>query len=70
MHHIAFSPHALHHLISSHIYVYAIDHAESEPEELQEQVQAEDTNTDSDQGKHRCIQTPTLDSCFILVIFL
>jgi hypothetical protein len=55
MDHIAFSPHALHHLISSHIYVYAIDHAESEPEELQEQVQAEDTNTDSDQGKHRCI---------------
>jgi hypothetical protein len=30
MHHVAFAPHALHILISIHIYTYAIDHVEPE----------------------------------------
>jgi hypothetical protein len=50
-----FAPHALHLLISAHVYAYAIDHVESELAKLPEQAHAEDNNTDPDQGKPWCI---------------
>jgi hypothetical protein len=39
----------------SHTYAFAIDPAEQESEELQEQALVEDTNLEPEQGKHRCI---------------
>jgi hypothetical protein len=38
MHHMVFALHALHLLISTHIYAYVIDHVDSELEELSEHV--------------------------------
>jgi thymidylate synthase len=53
----ALAHHALHHLISAHVYAYVIDHVELELEEPSEQAQAEDTNPEFSQGKTRCITT-------------
>jgi hypothetical protein len=38
MHHIAFAPHALHILISTHVCAYAIDHVEPKSGIKKEQV--------------------------------
>jgi hypothetical protein len=42
-------------LFSSHTYAYTLDRDEPELKEPLEQVQAEDTNTDPEQGKPWCI---------------
>jgi hypothetical protein len=46
-------------------FAYTVDPAESEFEETLEPVQAEGANPEPEQGKHRCIQTHFLDSCFV-----
>jgi hypothetical protein len=52
MHYIVFAPHALHLSILSHTHAGVIGHEE---QELEEQVQAEDTNPEREQGKPQCI---------------
>ena len=55
---------------SGPLFAYTVDPAEPEFEEIPEQVQADDTNPEPEQGKHWCIQTPFIDSCFIWVVYL
>jgi hypothetical protein len=52
LHCIALTPPALYLLISAHICAYMQDREEHE---LEEQAQAENTSTDPEQGKPRCI---------------
>jgi hypothetical protein len=55
MHHIALYTPCIALLVVSHTCAFAIDHAEQDPEELQELAQAEDTNPEQEQGKPWCI---------------
>jgi hypothetical protein len=55
MHHIAFHIMFCTMMALSHTYAFAIDPAEQEPELLQEQAPAEETNLKPVQGKPRCI---------------
>jgi hypothetical protein len=66
LHHIAFSPHALHHFfIMAHVYAYAIDHTELDLEETMKEAQAEDpANPELKQGKPRCILPHSLTFLF------
>jgi hypothetical protein len=50
-----FAPHALHVMLVSHTYIFALDPAEQEPEELPEPALAEETNPEQEQGNPRCI---------------
>jgi hypothetical protein len=47
----------MHYIICHHflLALFALDPANTEPEELQEPALAEDANPEKDQGKHRCI---------------
>jgi hypothetical protein len=67
MHHIALGTSCIARFIVCHLLAYTIDHVEPEFEGTPEHVQAEDANPELEQGKHRCIQTPILDSCLIFV---
>jgi hypothetical protein len=66
LHHIAFTPHALHHFfITAHVYAYVIDRAEPDLEEPTEEAQAKDsTNSELSQGKLRCISPQSLTFLF------
>jgi Ca2+/H+ antiporter len=53
--HIALYTSCIVFMLVSHTYIFAIDPAELELEELQEPAPAEETNPEQEQGKPQCI---------------
>jgi hypothetical protein len=55
MHHIALCTSCIAFMLVSHTCIFTIDPAELELDELQKPAPAEETNSEQEQGKPRCI---------------